>query len=101
MLASCLAAFFFALNATCASRSVQASGPVQANLGRLIVAVGLLGLFAHTLGQGFASASTGWFLLSGVIGMGFGASLEEIAARRSRCGRWCGGTYAGLIVIWQ
>ena len=72
MLASCLAAFFFALNATCASRSVQASGPVRANLGRLVVATIALGLYAHTLGHGFASASTGWFLLSGVIGMGLG-----------------------------
>lgn len=72
MLASCLAAFFFALNATCASRSVQASGPVRANLGRLVVATVALGLFAHTLGHGFASASTGWFLLSGVIGLGLG-----------------------------
>jgi drug/metabolite transporter (DMT)-like permease len=70
--ASCLAAFFFALNATCASQSVRASGPVRANLGRLVVATLLLGLFAHTLGHGFASASTGWFLLSGVIGMGLG-----------------------------
>ncbi|MDI1320532.1 MAG: DMT family transporter [bacterium] len=72
MLASCLAACFFALNATCASRSVQASGPMFANLGRLMVAVCLLGLFAHTLGHGFGSASTGWFLLSGVVGMGLG-----------------------------
>jgi len=72
VLASCLAAFFFALNATCASRSVQASGPVRANLGRLVVAAVVLGLFAHTLGHGFDSASTGWFLLSGVIGMGLG-----------------------------
>ena len=72
MLASFLAAFFFALNATCASRSVQAVGPMRANLGRLLVAAVLLGLFAHTLGHGFASASTGWFLLSGVIGMGLG-----------------------------
>jgi drug/metabolite transporter (DMT)-like permease len=70
--ASSLAAFFFALNATCASRSIQTFGSVRANLGRLAVAAVLLGLFAHTLGHGFASASTGWFLLSGVIGMGLG-----------------------------
>lgn len=72
MIASCLAAFFFALNATCATRSVRASGPVRANLGRLVVAVLVLGLFAHTLGNGFASVSTPWFLLSGLIGMGLG-----------------------------
>jgi len=70
--AACLAAFFFALNATCASRSVQASGTVRANLGRLIVAFVVLGIFAHTFGHGFASASTSWFFLSGVIGMGLG-----------------------------
>jgi drug/metabolite transporter (DMT)-like permease len=72
MVASFLAAFFFALNATCANHSVQANGPVRANLGRLTIAAIALGLFAHTVGHGFASASVGWFLLSGVIGMGIG-----------------------------
>lgn len=72
MLASFLAALFFALNATCASYSVRLSGSARANLGRLVVATCILGLFAHTLGNGFASASTGWFFLSGLIGMGLG-----------------------------
>ncbi|MBL9187858.1 MAG: DMT family transporter [Opitutaceae bacterium] len=72
MLASFLAAFFFALNATCASRSVRLLGPVRANTGRLIVATLLLGAFAHTLGGGLGSASVPWFLASGVIGMGLG-----------------------------
>ncbi len=72
MLASFLAAFFFALNATCASHSVRANGQARANLGRLVVAAIVLGLFAHTVGAGFASASLPWFLLSGVIGMGIG-----------------------------
>jgi drug/metabolite transporter (DMT)-like permease len=72
MLASLLAAFFFALNATCANRNVRALGPVRANIGRLIVATTILGLFAHTLGHGFDSASLPWYLASGVIGMGLG-----------------------------
>lgn len=72
MLASFLAALFFALNATCASHSVRAFGSAQANLGRLIVAALLLGAFAHSLGGGFSSASVNWFLLSGIIGMGLG-----------------------------
>ena len=72
MLASFLAALFFALNATCANHSVRASGPVRANIGRLIIATLALGLFAHTLGNGFSSASVPWFVLSGVIGMGLG-----------------------------
>ena len=72
MFASFLAAFFFALNATFSARNAVAHGPARANLGRLVVAALLLGLFAHTLGHGFSSASVGWFLLSGVIGMGLG-----------------------------
>lgn len=72
MLASFLAAFFFALNATCASHSVRALGPVRANTGRLLIAALLLGLFAHTLGHGFTSASVPWFIASGIIGMGLG-----------------------------
>jgi drug/metabolite transporter (DMT)-like permease len=72
MFASFLAAFFFALNATCASHSVRALGALRANLGRLVVAALILGLFAHTIGRGFASASLDWFLLSGLIGMGLG-----------------------------
>jgi len=72
MLPAFLASFLFALNATCANRSVRLSGPMVANLGRLLIAASVLGLFAHTLGGGFTSASTPWFLLSGIIGMGLG-----------------------------
>ncbi|HVS52001.1 MAG TPA: DMT family transporter [Opitutaceae bacterium] len=72
MLASFLAAFFFALNATCASHSVRASGVMRANLGRIALAAVVLGVFAHTLGSGLATASLGWFLLSGLIGLGLG-----------------------------
>src|SRR4051812_41623551 len=67
-----LTAFFFALNATCANRNLVTNGPVRANLGRLTVATVVLGAIAHTVGGGFSSASAGWFLLSGVIGMGLG-----------------------------
>jgi len=72
MLASFLAAIFFALNATFSGRNARAHGPARANVGRLIVAAVVLGAFAHTLGHGFNSASVGWFFLSGVIGMGLG-----------------------------
>lgn len=72
MLASFLTAFFFALTATCANHSVRRLGAARANIGRLIVAVTVLGVFAHTLGHGLTSASLPWFLLSGIIGMGIG-----------------------------
>ncbi len=72
MLPAFLAAFFFALNATCASHNVRALGPARANAGRLLIAALILGAIAHTIGHGFTSASVPWFLLSGVIGMGLG-----------------------------
>lgn len=72
MLASFLAALFFAFNATCATHSVRAIGAPRANVRRLVVAALVLALFAHTVGFGFTSASLPWFLLSGVIGMGLG-----------------------------
>jgi drug/metabolite transporter (DMT)-like permease len=72
MLAACFATFFFAVSIIFASRSVRVCGARRANIGRLLVAVVLLGLFAHTFGTGFASASTPWLIASGVIGMGVG-----------------------------
>ena len=72
MLPAFLAALFFALNATCGTHNVRAHGPLRANLGRLVIAAITLAIFAHTLGNGFHSASVDWFLLSGVIGMGVG-----------------------------
>ena len=72
MIASFLAAFFFALNATCGSHNVRAHGPLRANLGRLVIAAIVLAIFGHTIGNGFRSASLWWFVLSGIIGMGIG-----------------------------
>lgn len=72
MIAAFLAASFFAFNATCANRSIALSGTMRANLSRLVVGAAVLGLFAHTLGGGFGSAGTGWFLLSGLVGVGLG-----------------------------
>jgi len=72
VLPSFLATFFFALNATCANHSIRLLGTLRANLSRLVIGTAGLALFAHTLGGGFTSAGTGWFLLSGVIGLGIG-----------------------------
>jgi drug/metabolite transporter (DMT)-like permease len=70
--AAFLAAFFFALNATCANHSIRALGSPRANVSRLVIGAVVLGLFAHTFGTGFSSAGTAWFFLSGVIGLGIG-----------------------------
>jgi drug/metabolite transporter (DMT)-like permease len=67
-----LSAFFFALNATCASHSIRLIGTLRANISRLVIGTLVLGLFAHSLGGGFSSAGTGWFLVSGLVGLGLG-----------------------------
>lgn len=72
MLLSFFAALFFALSATCAHHSLRIFGQAKANLGRLVVATVLLVTISLTLGHGFTSASTHWFLLSGLIGIGLG-----------------------------
>jgi drug/metabolite transporter (DMT)-like permease len=72
MFAAFLSALFFALNATCASRSVRAFGATTANFGRLIIGTTVLAVFAHSTGNAFAGAGTPWFLLSGIIGLGCG-----------------------------
>ena len=72
MLPAFLSAFFFALNATCASHSIRLIGTLRANISRLVIGTLVLGLFAHTLGGGFSSAGTTWFLLSGLVGLGLG-----------------------------
>jgi drug/metabolite transporter (DMT)-like permease len=67
-----LTTLLFSLSVIFANRSIRALGAMRANLGRLTLAVIVLGLFAHTLGNGLHGAGLPWFLLSGVIGMGLG-----------------------------
>jgi len=86
MLAAFLATLFYAVSVIFAHRSVRACGVRAANLGRLFVAVLVLGVFAHAFGTGFASASTPWLFASGVVGMGVGdigvfAALPLIGSR--------------------
>ncbi len=72
MIASFFAALFFAADATLGNHNIRAHGALYANAGRLAIAAVALGLLAHTVGNGFASASVPWFLLSGLVGMGVG-----------------------------
>jgi len=72
MIASLLTAFLFALAAITARRSSLYLGSQRANLARQLVALTLLGLWAHTLGQGIHGATFAILFLSGVIGFGIG-----------------------------
>jgi len=72
MVAACLTTVFFSLSVIFANRSIREVGLVRANLGRLLVALACLGIYAHGLGRGLGGAGRDWFLLSGLIGMGAG-----------------------------
>lgn len=72
MLASFLTALFFALSVVFASRSARVFGGPIANLGRMSIALVLLGLWAHLHGAGLKGDSLPWFILSGIVGFGFG-----------------------------
>ena len=66
------AAFFYAWSVTCARRSSAHHGPDLANLGRLLVAIVIVGLFVAFSGRHPFSAGWGWLLLGGVLGLGVG-----------------------------
>jgi drug/metabolite transporter (DMT)-like permease len=72
MLPSLFATFLFSASVLFASRSAKLLGSMQANLSRLLLAMLLLGAWAHGFGGGWAGPALPWFLLSGLIGFGLG-----------------------------
>ncbi len=72
MAASFATALLFAFSVVFAARSAQWLGASLANLSRMGVALVFLGIWAHGWGEGLDGASLPFFLLSGVIGFGFG-----------------------------
>jgi drug/metabolite transporter (DMT)-like permease len=88
MLGAFLTTLLFSLSVIFANRSIRALGAMHANLGRITLAALVLGLFAHTIGNGLHGAGLTWFLLSGVIGMGLGdlalyGALPRLGSRLS------------------
>jgi drug/metabolite transporter (DMT)-like permease len=67
-----LTAVLFAMSAVSAGRSTRLLGASTANLCRLVLATGLLALWAHTFGYGLTGAGLPWLFVSGVIGFGLG-----------------------------
>ncbi|MDX2110580.1 MAG: DMT family transporter [Verrucomicrobiota bacterium] len=72
MFPAILAAFLFASTAVCATRAAILLGGVRANFLRILLAVIILGIWAHTLGNGFSGGSFGLFVIAGAIGFGLG-----------------------------
>lgn len=72
MLAAFLVTIFFSFSAICGHRSARLLGGTTANFARLLLAALLLGLWAHSLGQGLSGPSLSTFFLSGCVGFGMG-----------------------------
>ncbi|MEZ5277822.1 MAG: EamA family transporter [Opitutaceae bacterium] len=72
MLPTLLSTLLFALTAVFATQAAVMLGGVRANLGRLLVAVVLLAIWAHVWGNGWGGGQFGRFFLAGAIGFGLG-----------------------------
>ena len=72
MIAAVLTTFFFALSAILARRSIVHVGSQRANFCRQLIALVLLGTWAHVWGEGLHGATFGILFLSGIVGFGMG-----------------------------
>ena len=87
MLAAFLTALLFATSAVCGYRTAKQVGGVEANFWRITLATIFLTAWAFTFGHQFEGAP-GWFMLSGLFGIGLGDSayfqaLPRLGSRRT------------------
>jgi drug/metabolite transporter (DMT)-like permease len=87
MVAALLTTFLFATSAVCGYRTARQMGGVEANFWRITLATIFLTVWAFTWGTGFSGAP-GWFMLSGLFGIGLGDSgyfqaLPRLGSRRT------------------
>ena len=97
-----LTAFLFALSAIFGGRSARIFGSLTANMGRVVVALTLLGTWSFTFGKGFSGVGLQWLIFSGCVGFGLGdmalfGALPRIGPRLSLLLTQClAGPVAGL-----
>ncbi|MBN1507822.1 MAG: DMT family transporter [Sedimentisphaerales bacterium] len=72
MIQAIFTAVLWAMSAVSAGRSTRLLGAGTANLARLVLATGLLALWAHLFGQGLSGIGLPWLFLSGLVGFGLG-----------------------------
>jgi drug/metabolite transporter (DMT)-like permease len=100
-----LTALFFAGNAVCARRAALRYGGTLGNFLRLLLAVALLGAWAHAAGQGASGGAFTWFFVSGCVGFGFGGltmfhALPLIGSNLSMLIVQCGSAVAAAVIEW-
>jgi drug/metabolite transporter (DMT)-like permease len=82
MHAAVLTAMLFALTGVCAAQASRLLGAGRANAWRLVIALVVLGIWAHGWGPGLGGGVLRWFLLAGGIGFGGGGWCVFQALRR-------------------
>lgn len=95
----------WSLSTVIAHRSQRVLGPLRANVGRLAVALVFLAAWAFTFGQGCGGPWRGYFLLSGVVGLGLGdlaffAALARIGSRLTVVLTQCLSVPIAILVEW-
>jgi drug/metabolite transporter (DMT)-like permease len=105
MLPSLLTTVCFSLSVIFAARSARILGPSMANLARLLLAAGLLAVWAHVFGGGLSGPGLWWFVLSGVVGFGVGdmalfGALSRIGPRLSILLTQCLAAPIGAFTEW-
>ena len=84
-------------------RCITAARP--ATFLRLLLAVAILGAWAHAAGQGVGGGAFGWFLASGAVGFGLGGltmfhALPLIGSNLSMLIVQCGSAVAAALIEW-
>ena len=87
MLAALLTTLLFATSTVCGYRTARQVGGIEANFWRITLATMFLTVWAFTWGHGFAGAP-GWFMVSGLFGIGLGdtayfQALPRLGSRRT------------------
>lgn len=82
MHAAVLTALLFALTGVCATQASRLLGAARANFWRLLLALVVLGAWAHLRGQGLSGGAGHWFFLAGGIGFGLGGWCVFQSLRR-------------------
>lgn len=95
----------FALTPVFAHGAACRMGPLRANFARLLVALVVLGGWAHVFGVGWGGGAFDWFLLGGVAGFGVGGiamfqSLTRLGPNLSTLIVQCASVIAAATVEW-
>ena len=104
MLAALITTFLFATSAICGYRSSRQIGGIEANFWRVTLATIFLAVWAFTFGKGLAGAP-GWFMLSGLFGIGLGDSayfqaLPRLGSRRTFLIFQCFAVLFAVLIEW-